>query len=99
MPRCPRRAAAHVKQDGRTASGQRYRCHGCRRTFTEWTGTPFAGYRWERDIIALAVHWVLPLAAAENSAALDGHKPSPILAGVIAAARTRPPLAPARSRR
>src|SRR5918992_253142 len=45
------------QEDGRTPSGQRYRCHGCRRTFTDRTGTPFAGYRWEQDIIALAVHW------------------------------------------
>ena len=32
---------------------------------------------------------VLPLAAGENSAARDGHGPSPILAGVIAAACTQ----------
>ena len=57
MRRCPHCHDPHTKKDGRTASGQRYRCHGCRRTFTDRTGTPFAGYRWERDIIALAVHW------------------------------------------
>ncbi len=57
MRRCPHCHDPHTKKDGRTASGQRYRCHACRRTFTDRTGTPFAGYRWERDIIALAVHW------------------------------------------
>ncbi len=57
MRRCPHCHDPHTKKDGRTATGQRYRCHGCRRTFTDRTGTPFAGYRWERDIIALAVHW------------------------------------------
>jgi transposase-like protein len=57
MPPCPHCDNSHVKKDGRTASGQRYRYHGCRRTFTDRTETPFAGYRWERDIIALAVHW------------------------------------------
>ena len=57
MPPCPRCHDPHTKKDGRTARGQRYRCHGCRRTFTDRTGTPFASYRWERDIIALAVHW------------------------------------------
>ena len=57
MPRCPRCDDTRIKKDGCTASGQRYRCHACRRTFTERTGTPFASYRWERDIITLAVHW------------------------------------------
>jgi hypothetical protein len=54
---CPHCHDPHTKKDSRTAGGQRYRCHGCRRTVTDRTGTPFAGYRWERDIIALAVHW------------------------------------------
>src|SRR5688572_15941224 len=57
MPRCPHCAAAHIKKDGRTASGQRYRCRACRHTFTDRTATPFAGFRWPREIITLAVHW------------------------------------------
>ena len=57
MPRCPHCDAARVKKDGRPAAGQRYRCHACRRTFTNRTTTPFAGYRWPRAIITLAVHW------------------------------------------
>jgi transposase-like protein len=55
MPRCPHCTDAHGKKDGRTASGQRYRCHACARTFTDRTATPFAGFRWPREIITLAV--------------------------------------------
>jgi transposase-like protein len=57
MPYCPHCHAAHSKKDGRSASGQRYRCHTCHRTFTDRTGTPFAGFRWPREVITLAVHW------------------------------------------
>ena len=57
MPCCPRRDNPNVKKDGRTASGQHYRCRACRRAFTNRTGIPFAGYRWQRDIIAFAGHW------------------------------------------
>ncbi len=57
MPSCRHCANPHVKKDGRTPGGQRYRCRACHRTFTERTATPFAGYRWPREIIVLAVHW------------------------------------------
>ncbi len=58
MPRCPHCNDARIKKDGRGAAGdQRYRCHVCRHTFTDRTGTPFAGFRWPRAIITLAVHW------------------------------------------
>ncbi len=57
MRPCPHCHDPHTKKDGRTARVQRYRCRACRRTFTDRTGTPFAGCRWERDIIALTVHW------------------------------------------
>ena len=58
MPSCPRCHSPAVIKDGRPApADQRYRCRGCRRTFTTRTGTPFAGYRWPREIIVLAVHW------------------------------------------
>ncbi len=50
-------------------------------------------------VVVTAARQVLPLGAGENWAALDAHRPSPILAGVIAAARTRQPPPPARSRR
>ena len=36
---------------------QRYRCCGCGRTFTPRTATPFAGYRWPRVVIMMAVRW------------------------------------------
>ena len=53
--RCPGGAS---KRDGRRPSGrQRYRCRACRRTFTERTATPFAGYRWPRAVITTAVRW------------------------------------------
>src|SRR5687767_8730562 len=58
MPSCPRCHSPAVRKDGRPASAiQRYRCRSCRRAFTTRTGTPFAGYRWPREIIALTVHW------------------------------------------
>jgi transposase-like protein len=58
MPACPRCSSSHVIKDGRPApTDQRFRCRGCRRTFTARTGTPCAGFRWPRDVIVLAVHW------------------------------------------
>jgi transposase-like protein len=47
-----------VKKDGRSCSfNQRFRCRGCRQTFTPTTGTPFAGHRWPLPIITMAVRW------------------------------------------
>jgi putative transposase len=58
MPACPRCQSTSVKKDGRPAPDrQRYRCRACRRTFTDRSATPFAGFRWPRDVIVLAVHW------------------------------------------
>ncbi|MGH2350368.1 MAG: IS6 family transposase [Chloroflexota bacterium] len=55
---CPHCRAAGVKRDGHSgAAGQRFRCRGCGRTFTERTGTPFAKYRWPLEIITTAVRW------------------------------------------
>ncbi len=63
---CPRCAGIEVKRDGRAGEAQRYRCRACRRTFTERTGTPFAGSRWPQEVIVTAVRWYLrfPLSAA-----------------------------------
>jgi len=36
-----------------------YRCRDCRGRFTGLTGTPFSGYRFPAEIIALAVRWYL----------------------------------------
>ncbi len=48
-----------MKKDGRVGETQRYRCHACRRTFIDRTGTPFAGHRWPREVIVTAVRWYL----------------------------------------
>jgi transposase-like protein len=59
-PSCVRCFGIAVKKDGRrSATGQRFRCHGCRRTFTPRTGTPFAGHRWPLGVISTAVRWYL----------------------------------------
>ncbi len=59
MPPCPRCAGVEVKKDGRVGETQRYRCHACRRTFIDRTGTPFAGHRWPREVIVTAARWYL----------------------------------------
>jgi transposase-like protein len=55
MPPCPRCGSPRCKKDGSPRGRQRYRCHGCGRTFTARTATPFGGYRWPRAVIVLAV--------------------------------------------
>jgi transposase-like protein len=58
MPRCPHCHGSARKKDGHPSPiTQRYRCHVCQRTFTDRTGTPFAGYRWPQAILLLAVRW------------------------------------------
>jgi predicted Zn finger-like uncharacterized protein len=58
MLACPRCQSLLVKKDDHVGSaGQRYRCRRCQRTFTGRTGTPFAGYRWPRETVVLAVRW------------------------------------------
>jgi transposase-like protein len=57
-PSCVRCLGIAVKKDGRrAATGQRFRCRSCRRTFTPRTGTPFAGHRWPQEVITTAVRW------------------------------------------
>src|ERR671926_1659484 len=57
-PACPRCSSPAIKRDGRSSPGRPcLRCRGCLRTFTERTGTPFAGYRWPRDVIVMAMRW------------------------------------------
>jgi transposase-like protein len=57
-PSCSRCTSARVKKDGRrVATTQRFRCHACRRTFTERTGPPFARHRWPLEVITTAVRW------------------------------------------
>jgi transposase-like protein len=58
MPPCAHCQSIAVKKDGRNSAGQqRFRCRTCRRTYTERTASPFAGYRWPAEVIATAVRW------------------------------------------
>jgi transposase-like protein len=53
-------AAKTVSKNGRDRrQAQVYRCQSCRRSFTERTQTPFSGYQFPADVIALAVRWYL----------------------------------------
>jgi predicted Zn finger-like uncharacterized protein len=55
---CPRCHGTHTIKDGHLSpTDQRYRCRSCQRTFTERTGTAFAGYRFPADVILMAVRW------------------------------------------
>src|SRR3954453_12088259 len=57
---CPRCGSQAVRKDGLDRKGaQVHRCRDCRRCFPALTGTPFAGYRFPPDVIALAVRWCL----------------------------------------
>jgi transposase-like protein len=57
---CPGCGSAATRKDGRDRRGQqRFRCGACRCRFTALTGTPFAGYRFPPEVIALAVRWYL----------------------------------------
>ncbi len=48
----------HPPQASRApGADQRFRCLACRRTFTERTGTAFAGYRFPAEVILMAVRW------------------------------------------
>jgi transposase-like protein len=58
IPGCLVCRAPALKYDGRTAvGGHRFRCRLCGRTRTDRTGTPFARYRWPREVIVTAVRW------------------------------------------
>ena len=57
---CPGCGSAATRNNGRDRQGRQIRqCLDCRRRFTALTGTPFSGYRFPPDIIALAVRWYL----------------------------------------
>ncbi len=60
MP-CPHCAAATTAERAkRTALGYRtFRCHACRRTFNERTGTPFNYLEYPTDLVLLVVLWRL----------------------------------------
>src|SRR3954453_10092149 len=55
---CPGCGRGATRKYGRDRQGRQiHQCLGCRRRFTALTGTPFSGYRFPPDIIALAVRW------------------------------------------
>src|SRR5688572_17836850 len=57
---CPTCGVAPIKKNGRARDGgQVYLCKRCGRTFTDVSGTAFAGYHFPPDIIALAVRYYL----------------------------------------
>jgi transposase-like protein len=57
---CPSCGLATTRKNGRDRQGRQIcQCCGCRRRFTTLSATPFSGYRFPPDIIALAVRWYL----------------------------------------
>jgi transposase-like protein len=57
---CPGCGSAATRKDGRDRRGQqRFRCGSRRRRLTARSATPFSGYRFPPDVIALAVRWYL----------------------------------------
>ena len=57
---CPRCGSNAVRKDGRDRKGaQVHRCCDCRRCCTVRSATPFSGYRFPPDVIALVVRWYL----------------------------------------
>ena len=55
---CPTCGSAEVRKHGHDRQGrQLYRCRHCRGRFTGLTGTPFSGYHFPAEVIALAVRW------------------------------------------
>ena len=57
---CPNCGLAVTRKNGRDRQGRQFhQCLGCRRRFTALTATPFSGYRFPPDIIAIVVRWYL----------------------------------------
>ncbi len=57
---CPGCGLTATRKNGRDRQGRQvHQCHGCHRRFTLLSATPFSGYRFPPDIIALAVRWYL----------------------------------------
>ena len=60
MSACPSCHHFTAVRHGHDRAGrQRFRCNGCRRTFTTDSVTAFAGYRWPAEVILMAVRWYL----------------------------------------
>ena len=57
---CPSCGRTETRRNGRDRQGRQiHQCQGCRRRFTARSATPFTGYRFLPDVIALAVRWYL----------------------------------------
>ena len=57
---CPGCELTGTRKNGRDRRGrQMHQCRNCCRRFTARSATPFAGYRFPPDVIALAVRWYL----------------------------------------
>ncbi len=57
---CPNCGPAATRRNGRDRQGRQiHQCRGCRRRFTHLSATPFSGYWFPPDVIALAVRWYL----------------------------------------
>jgi transposase-like protein len=55
---CPGCGLAATRKHGRDRQGRQiHQCRGCRRRFTARSATPFSGYRFPPEVIALAVRW------------------------------------------
>jgi IS6 family transposase len=58
--RCPDCGPTATRRNGRDRQGRQvHQCRGCGRRFTARSATPFSGYRFPADVIALAVRWYL----------------------------------------
>jgi IS6 family transposase len=58
--RCPDCGSAATRRNGRDRQGLQVRqCRRCGRRFTARSATPFSGYRFPPDVIALAVRWYI----------------------------------------
>ena len=57
---CPGCGLAGARKNGRDRQGRQvHQCRACHRRFTARSATPFSGYRFPPDVIALAVRWYL----------------------------------------
>ena len=58
--RCTQCTGEHFTKAGRDRHGRQvYRCRGCARRMTERSNSAFSGYRFPKEVIALAVRWYL----------------------------------------
>lgn len=71
--RCPHCRADRVIRWGQARGRQRFRCRACRRTFTEFTGTPLAYVHHPERAVAVLRHLRLGLTLRRSAARLGIH--------------------------